>query len=323
MATHTAGVPTSGLNPEHKQSIVDKDPFLSRQRQDSFMASAKASAFTAKLSKEALDHFNSICAKPFSEQAVHFLNAYWTEVGSQAEFIFSVAWEVMKMADMHMKGISLIHLYEEGNDVDFNVGLYFYEKLCKKVLEDADGKKWRVNPDFAPSMPEMLTAIVRKQELREKVDVNFDGRISFLEYLLYQYRAYANPMDFCERAMAGVSEDHPDIVKARAALDDVTRAIRAYEQEKARLEEESTQPGVRGLAARHTLAQLSASSLAEKLNKALITAEAAVRLVTKRIKKEIDSGGSEGARQGGTAFWMSRELEEKKKLYGRRASKFT
>jgi len=33
-------------------------------------------------------------------------------------------------------------------------------------------------------MPEMLTALVRKQELREKVDVDFDGRISFLEYLL-------------------------------------------------------------------------------------------------------------------------------------------
>jgi hypothetical protein len=32
-----------------------------------------------------------------------------------------------------------------------------------------------------------MTAIVRKKELREKVDVNFDGRIGFLEYLLYQY----------------------------------------------------------------------------------------------------------------------------------------
>jgi hypothetical protein len=51
----------------------------------------------------------------------------------------------------------------------------------------------------------MLTAIVRKQELREKVDVNFDGRISFLEYLLYQYRQFCNPGDFCERSMKAVS----------------------------------------------------------------------------------------------------------------------
>jgi len=281
-------------------------------------------AFTAKLDKVSLDHFNSVCALPFSQQAVQFLNAYWAEVGNQADFIFSIAWDVMKMADMHMKGISLIHLYEEGNDVDFNVGLYFYEKLCKRVLEDADGKPWRSNPDWAPSMPEMMTAIVRKQELREKVDVNFDGRISFLEYLLYQYREFANPYDFCERSMGHVADDHPDVLKARVALDDVTKAIRAYEQEKARLEEETKQPGVRGLAARHAFAQLAASPLAEKLNKALITAEAAVRLVAKRIKKEMESGNKEeGSRQGGTAFWMSREVEEKKKLYGRRASKYT
>ena len=47
----------------------------------------------------------------------------------------------------------------------------------------------------------MMTAIKRKQELREKVDVNFDGRIAFIEYLLYQYRDCANPADFCQRSM--------------------------------------------------------------------------------------------------------------------------
>lgn len=62
--------------------------------------------------------------------------------------------------------------------------MYFYEKLCQKVLESEEGKKWRNDPKYRVSMPEMLTALVRKQELREKVDVDFDGRISFLEYLL-------------------------------------------------------------------------------------------------------------------------------------------
>lgn len=36
------------------------------------------------------------------------------------------------------------------------------------------------------SQPEMMTAITRKKELRDKVDVNFDGKVSFLEFLLYQ-----------------------------------------------------------------------------------------------------------------------------------------
>jgi len=38
-------------------------------------------AFTEKLSKEALEYFSMVCQKPFAEQAVAFLNAYWAEVG--------------------------------------------------------------------------------------------------------------------------------------------------------------------------------------------------------------------------------------------------
>merc|ERR1712226_681636 len=81
----------------------------------------------------------------------------------------------------------------------------------------------------------MMTAIKRKQEIREKVDVNFDGKIGMLEYLLYQYKDIANPADFCERSMGG-GEEHPEIRKARLALEEVNKRIRAYEAEKARLE---------------------------------------------------------------------------------------
>ena len=158
-----------------------------------------AKSFTEKLDAESLAFFNNVCAKKFSEQAVHFLNAYWPEVGSQAEFIFSVAWEMIKYADMHSKGISLIYKYEEGNELELNIGLYFYEKLCK-FLEDDKNKQW-TDDKYKISQPEMLTAIRRKQELREKVDVNFDGKVSFLEYLLHQYQEYANPADFCVRSM--------------------------------------------------------------------------------------------------------------------------
>ena len=112
---------------------------------------------------------------------------------------FSVAWEVIKYADMHSKGIHYLYQYEEGHDLDFDIGLYFYEQLCKFV-EDPKNSQW-AGPEWAKSRPEMMTALKRKQELREKVDVNFDGRVSFLEYLLYQYRDFANPADFCQRSM--------------------------------------------------------------------------------------------------------------------------
>jgi len=87
-------------------------------------------SFTEKLDPEALKYFNDVCAKPFAQQAVHFLNAYWHEINSQADFIFTVAWEIIKYADMHSKGISLIYKYDEGNELELNIGLYFYEKLC-------------------------------------------------------------------------------------------------------------------------------------------------------------------------------------------------
>eukprot|EP01090_Pellita_catalonica_P018822 TRINITY_DN61_c0_g1_i1.p1 TRINITY_DN61_c0_g1~~TRINITY_DN61_c0_g1_i1.p1 ORF type:complete len:281 (+),score=72.78 TRINITY_DN61_c0_g1_i1:45-887(+) len=277
-------------------------------------------SFTEKLDADALAFFNSVAAKPFSQQAVAFLNAYWPEVGSQAEFIFTVGWETMKYADMHAKGISLIFQYEEGNNVDFDIGLYFYEQLCK-FMSDPKNSQWKTD-EFKMSDPgELMTAIKRKKELREKVDVNFDGRVSFLEYLLYQYRDVANPADFCNRAMAG-GDEHPEIRKARLALEEVNKRIRAYEAEKKRLEDESKLPGVRGLKAKNLLAQLGASPLWEELNKALITAEAAVRIATRKFGSGgTHTTGENGETMGptdGAIWWMNRDLAEKKKRYGKR-----
>jgi hypothetical protein len=93
---------------------------------------------------------------------------------------------------MHVKGVQYIHLYDEGNDLDFNIGLYFYEKLCQRIFDSPEGAKWKNDPKYKPSMPELLTALVRKQELREKVDVDFDGRISFLEYLLCEFSPFGS-----------------------------------------------------------------------------------------------------------------------------------
>jgi len=272
-------------------------------------------SFVEKLEPEALEFFNGIASKKFQEQAIAFLNAYWKEVGSQAEFVYSVSWETIKYADMHTKGISLIHKYDEGNDVDFDIGLYFYERLNKHLEEH---KEW-VCEDYSMSQPEMLTAIKRKKELRDKVDVNFDGRVSFLEYLLYQYREVANPADFTRRAMTAPDE-HPEVRKARLALEDVNKSIQAYESEKYRLEELTKKPGIRGTSAKHELAILDNGPLKEDLNVKLITAEAALRKVQKMFG---DGGGSSGSDEvamptEGTLWWMNRDLEEKQRRYGGR-----
>jgi len=273
-------------------------------------------SFTEKLDDESLRYFNEVCNKPFNQQAVAFLNAYWPECHTQADFIFTVAWETIKYADMHAKGISLIHLYDEGKDLDLDIALYFYEQLCRFV-EKPQNSKW-VTSEFAMSQPEWQTAIKRKVELREKVDVNFDGRVSFLEYLLYQYKDVANPADFCKRSM-GNPDEHPVIRAARLALEEVNRRIKAYEAERYRLEEESKLPGVRGLKAKNELAQLDHSPLAEELNKALISAEAAVRIAIRKFGGQGGGGGGgDAGPTQGALWWMNRDLEEKQKRYGKK-----
>jgi len=270
---------------------------------------ATGPSFTEKLDAESLKFFSEVAQRTFSQQAVAFLNAYWPEIGGEAEFIYSGSWEVLKYADMHNKGISLIYKYDEGRDLDFDIGLYFYEQLCKFVDEPKNSKY----KAYKMSQPEMMTALKRKQELRDKVDVNFDGRISFLEYLLYQYKDVANPADFCQRSMG--KDEHPEIKKARLALEEVNKRIRAYEEEKDRLGKEASGTGVKALGAKNMLAQIDAGPLKSDLNRALISAEAAVRIASKKFSG-VDPNGAEGDSQSaGAIWWMNRDLEEKKRRY--------
>jgi len=280
-------------------------------------AKKKVESFTEKLDAESLAFFSDVAKRPFSQQAVAFLNAYWAECSGEAEFIYSASWEILKYADMHNKGIQLLYQYDEGCDVDFDIGLYFYEQLCKFV----EDPKHSDLAAYKPSQPEMMTALKRKQELRDKVDVNFDGRISFLEYLLYQYKDVANPADFCTRSMG--HDEHPEIKKARLALEEVNKRIRAYEEEKARLTAEADSgTGVKALGAKNMLAQIDAGPLKDQLNKALISAEAAVRIASKKFGGSSYSGtggsgdGSGDSSSQGALWWMNRDLEEKKKKYG-------
>jgi len=274
-------------------------------------SAAAGSSFTEKLDEESLKAFSVACKKVFSEQAQFFLNAFWDEYGDQAEVIYSVHWDYIKKTDMHNKGVLYIHKYDEGNDLDFDMGLYFFEQLCKYLEEKNDGKKYKA--DYPKAAPVMMTSIVRKQELR-KIDVNFDGRISFLEYLLYQFNA--SPKTLMERQVS--NNIPPEVLAAMRALEEVNKQVKEYETRKQELEDESQTNGgvgIKALKAKNELAQLQSSPLWEKLNKALITAEAAVRIATRKYGK----GGtdtSNSSRTSGTIWWMERELRAKKEKYG-------
>jgi len=267
-------------------------------------------SFTEKLDAASLEAFNRASKQPFSGQAQFFLNAFWDEHGTQAEFIYSVAWDHIKKADMRVKGVQYVHLYEEGNELDFDMSLYFYEQIGKFLNEG--GQKWA--KEYPSSSPVEMTAISRKKELRERVDINFDGKMSFLEYLCYQYNA--SPKTLMDRSMGG---DLPEEVKAAMrALEEVNRRVKAYETEKARLERESEgDSGIKALKAKNELAQLKASPLWEAINKALISAEAALRIASKKYGVSAVGGSSAAVRTNGTLWWLQRELATKKALYGK------
>lgn len=219
---------------------------------------------------------------------------------------------MFKFADMHGKGESLVHLYEEGNEVDFNIGLYFFEKLCRKVLSSDEGKKWRDDPKYSISLPQMQTAIVRKQELRSKVDVNFDGKMSFLEYLLYQYEVKASPQEFIDRSMK-IKSEHPEVLKSKAELEEINKKIKSYEKERCELTEGSKAGGVKGMKAKHELAILEAGSLARDLETSVIFSEASLRKMAKMYKEGVE----ETPILHGSLWWIKKDLEIKKAKYGK------
>jgi len=281
-------------------------------------------SFKQKLGTEELAFFNQIAKKPFSEQAVAFLNAYWEEVGHQAEFIFNHSWAFFKAADMHFKGCEYLHLYNEGLNLDFDAAMYFFEQLGKHC-DDEKNFKGEEMETFKQSFPSEMTAIVRKKELRSKVDVNFDGKVSFIEYLLYQYQGTEkiDPLSFITRSMNVTTDEPPEITEAKKLLAEIHKLIAAYEKKKMELEIASKGTGVKALAAKNSLAQLGTSPEAEELNKKLITAEAKVRIVMKKYGIRVKGGATPGGKNTNTAtaptngavFWMDMDLKSSKKRY--------
>mmetsp|Transcript_1290 Transcript_1290/g.1977 ORF Transcript_1290/g.1977 Transcript_1290/m.1977 type:complete len:132 (-) Transcript_1290:119-514(-) len=111
------------------------------------------------------------------------------------------------------------------------------------------------------------------------------------------------------------TKKHPEILKAEAALQEVNKRIKEYEMERDRLEKGAAQSGVKGLTFKHQLTVLDVGPLAERLNEALIHAEAAVRIAVRKFLGKTGEPLKGGAPvPQGSLWWLQRELEEKKKV---------
>ena len=94
---------------------------------------------------------------------------------------------------------------------------------------DGPDSAWRQS-QYSMSQP---TKDFSKEAFLKEVDVNCDGRIGFLEYLLHQYREIASPVDFVKRyeKAYGSAKECVKLSTTRRSLDKVYAAVHALDAE--------------------------------------------------------------------------------------------
>jgi hypothetical protein len=199
----------------------------------------------------------------YAAQAKFWLNAYWPEHSQDAENVWK--WT---------------HKFEEVDVTNGKDGHALNEFEAHRFLE---------------TLGETLTVVEMRQRLKE-VDIDFDGKISLLDYLTWRFKRSIKEL------MSRPQGTNEELARAQKALDDVRAEIQKIEEKKKKLEEAANGTGTKAMLAKNELAQLLSAPTTE-LNRALLTAEAAVRKAQKL-------GGT--AAQG-DLWWMERELTEMKK----------
>eukprot|EP01087_Luapelamoeba_hula_P009793 TRINITY_DN255_c0_g1_i2.p1 TRINITY_DN255_c0_g1~~TRINITY_DN255_c0_g1_i2.p1 ORF type:complete len:230 (+),score=61.25 TRINITY_DN255_c0_g1_i2:72-761(+) len=207
--------------------------------------------------------FSEVIAKTYKEQAIFFLNAFWPEFHADAERVWAY---VQKMAELDQnKG-------KEGNELD--------EFSSHRFLEF-----WQET-----------ATVMRLRDMLRDLGLNRNKKMSLIEYLVVKYRQTVQEL---LRRPQGTNEE---LVKAQRALDAVNTEIQKIETRKRELEQASGGTGIRAMQAKNELAQLLGADPTD-LNRALLTAEAAVR-------KAQRMGGEAAA---GHLWFLERELTEMKK----------
>eukprot|EP01113_Clastostelium_recurvatum_P018770 TRINITY_DN2212_c0_g1_i1.p1 TRINITY_DN2212_c0_g1~~TRINITY_DN2212_c0_g1_i1.p1 ORF type:complete len:234 (+),score=94.81 TRINITY_DN2212_c0_g1_i1:42-704(+) len=189
-----------------------------------------------------VEEFNKVQARGYDAQAVFFLNAFWVEMGKEAESVYKWTKKFI--------------------DLDKNSG-----KPDGTSLDEFWSHK------FLETVGEALTVLKMREMLRE-IDINNDKRMSVLEYLTYHYHQTIG--ELLSRPQ-GINEM---LIKAQEALETVRAEIAKIEKRKSELEALAAGSGVKANGAKNELQQLLNADPTD-LNRTLITAEAAIRKAQK------------------------------------------
>lgn len=211
---------------------------------------------------DVMELFAKFTSRKYSAQAQAFLNAYWDAHHEEAEKVWKMC-KIMEELDTDSGA--------NGAEVDEFKAHRFLEKLG-----------------------ETLT-VIEFREVMRKVDVDFNRRMALIEYLIYRFEKTV--AHFVEQPQ-GTNED---LIRAQEALEVVKDEINKIERKKEELTAKAEGAGVKAMTAKNELEQLLSRDPTD-LNRALLTAEAAVRRAAR-------SGATSNM---GARWWQNRELEELK-----------
>eukprot|EP01088_Endostelium_zonatum_P012529 TRINITY_DN26782_c0_g1_i1.p1 TRINITY_DN26782_c0_g1~~TRINITY_DN26782_c0_g1_i1.p1 ORF type:complete len:241 (+),score=67.98 TRINITY_DN26782_c0_g1_i1:31-753(+) len=223
--------------------------------------------------------FRQYASKPYKEQAMAVLNAFYNELSGNPTALEDV-WKFCHMF------IDIDHEKKaEGTGID--------EFQAHRLLEKLNETK----------------RVVELREAIKEADVEVNlKKLSLIEFLIWRNKASSKTSisEFLRRKppLDPPTKSNPALMKAQADLDKVQAEINRIENRKSQLEEASAGGGVKANTAKNELSQLLTADNTD-LNRALISAEASVR------KAQKEGGG--GVVPPGVLWWLNRELEEMKK----------
>jgi hypothetical protein len=212
----------------------------------------------------------------YKHQAQAWLNAFWKEHGSDAELLFKW-YSLFIELDTENK--------DNGNALDEFQAHRFVEKLGN------------------------VMTVVEFRETFKKMDLSFDKKISLIEYCCYHFKSTPQAFVAKNPPVDPPTNTNEALMQAQRALNEVQNELNKIDAKKSELTAAASAGGVKGMKAKNELEQIHNADNTE-LNKAFLTAEAAVR-------KAAQGGGSSEPVPPGTLWWMTKELEEMKKYRGK------
>jgi len=233
-------------------------------------------AKTLKSDAKLLATFKEVTARKHQDQAVFFLNAFWPDLDTkEAENTWGFCQTFIELDKNEWGALpegKKSETWSEGASLDEFWSHKFLEKYGKTLT------------------------VIQLRDTLKKIDLDFDKRMSMVEFLLFHYGFDVKTL------LSRPQGTNEELKKAQQALGEVKKEIDAIEKKKADLEAKVAAGGVKGNTAKNELEQLLNSD-PTNLNRAIVTAEAAVRKAQKAT----------GLQPQGALYWIDRELQESKK----------